>query len=219
MDRRTLIGGSAATAAAALLAAAPGPAPAAVPVPVVVFGDSFSEVSRDGFPNWVTQLANGDDITVVRNLAEGGATAATVGTNHFARQLRLWRAAGHPVGRRVIVFLGINDILHTDTFDASFAGYGRGLAELKAAGARLLLVEPLDLGRTPGYAGGPASAAVTARTRTWNRFVRGRGLPVVRLFDVFAPRLPDRSLFLNAIHLNRQGHAIVAGAVRAKLAP
>jgi lysophospholipase L1-like esterase len=218
MDRRALIGGGAATAAAALLATIAGPALAAA-MPVVVFGDSFSEVPRDGFPNWVTQLAQAGRIRVVRNFATGGATAATIGTNHFARQLRLWRAAGRPVGQRVIVFLGINDILHTDTFDASFAGYRRGLAELRAAGADLLLVEPLDLGETPGYVGGPASAAVTAKTRTWNRFVRGRGLPVVRLFDVFAPRLPDGRLFLNAIHLNRAGHAIVAGAVRAKLAP
>jgi lysophospholipase L1-like esterase len=216
MDRRTLIGGGAATAAAALLAATAGPALAAVPG-VVVFGDSFSEVPRDAFPNWVTQLAQAGRITVVRNFATGGATAATVGTNHFARQLGLWRAAGRPVGQRVIVFLGINDILHTATFDASFAGYRRGLAELRAAGANLLLVEPLDLGETPGYAGGPASAAVTARTRTWNRFVRGLGLPVVRLFDVFGPRLPDGRLFLNAIHLNRRGHAIVADAVRARL--
>jgi lysophospholipase L1-like esterase len=219
MDRRTLIGGGAATtAAAALLAATPGPALAAA-LDVVVFGDSYSQVPRAGFPNWVTQLEQAGRIRVVRNFAKSGATAATVGMNHFARQLRLWRAAGRPVGQRVIVFLGVNDILHTDTFDASYAGYRRGLAELRAAGANLLLVEPLDLGETPGYAGGPASATVTAKTRTWNRFVRGRGLPVVRLFDGFAPRLPDRSLFQDAIHLNQRGHAIVAGAVRAKLAP
>ena len=68
MDRRTLIGGGAATAAAALLAATAGPALAAVPG-VVVFGDSFSEVPRDGFPNWVTQLEQAGRIRVARNFA------------------------------------------------------------------------------------------------------------------------------------------------------
>jgi lysophospholipase L1-like esterase len=217
MDRRTLIGGGAATAAAAL-AATPRPALAAAATEVVVFGDSFSEVPRADFPNWVTQLVDAGRIRVVRNFARGGATAATVGMNHFARQLRLWRAAGRPVGQRVIVFLGVNDILHTDTFDASFAGYDKGLAELRAAGANLLLVESLDLGKTPGFAGDPDSAAVTRKTLAWDRFVRGRGLPVVRLFDVFKPRLPDGRLFQNAVHLNRAGNAIVADAVRARLA-
>ena len=53
MDRRTLIGGG--SAAAALLSTRPGYARAAA-VDVVVFGDSYSQVPRAGFPNWVTQL-------------------------------------------------------------------------------------------------------------------------------------------------------------------
>jgi lysophospholipase L1-like esterase len=153
-----------------------------------------------------------------RNFATSGATAAKVGTNHFARQLRLWREAGRPVAGRVIVFLGINDILNTDTFDASYTGYKRGIYELRTAGARLLLIEPLDLGKTPGYVGDADSAAITRKTVTWNTFVRGRGLPVVRLFDVFKPRLPNNALFHDDLHLDRDGHAIVAAAVRAKLA-
>ena len=98
MDRRTLIGG---TTAAALLAVTSGPALAAA-LPIVVFGDSFSQVPRANFPNWVTQLEQAGRVRVVRNFAKSGATAATIGTNHFARQLRLWRAAGRPVGQRVI---------------------------------------------------------------------------------------------------------------------
>ena len=153
-----------------------------------------------------------------RNFAKSGATAAKIGTNHFARQLRLWREAGRPLGDRVIVFLGTNDILHTDNFDLSYTGYKRGINELKTAGAKLLLVEPLDLGKTPDYAGDADSAAVTAKTVTWNNFVRGRGQPVVRLFDVFAPRLPNSSLFHDGLHPNRSGQGIIADAVRARLA-
>ena len=116
MDRRTLIG-TAAAAATALLAGGPA---AAAAVNVVVFGDSYSRVPRAGFPNWVTQLQTAGHVGTSRNFATSGATAAKVGTNHCARQLRLWREAGRPVGGRVIVFLGINDILNTDTFDASY---------------------------------------------------------------------------------------------------
>ena len=212
IDRRTLIG----TAAMAALVAGR-PAMAAT-VDIVVFGDSYSQVPRANFPNWVTQLQSAGVVGASRNFAKSGATAAKVGTNHFARQLRLWREAGRPVAGRVIVFLGINDILNTDTFDASYTGYKAGIAELRKAGAKLLLVEPLDLGKTPGYVGDADSAAVTRRTVTWNSFVRGRGLPVVRLFDVFKPRLPNGALFHDDLHLDRDGHAIVANAVRARLA-
>jgi lysophospholipase L1-like esterase len=214
MDRRTLIG-TAAAAATALLAGGPA---AAAAVNVVVFGDSYSRVPRAGFPNWVTQLQTAGHVGTSRNFATSGATAAKVGTNHFARQLRLWREAGRPVGGRVIVFLGINDILNTDTFDASYTGYKAGIAELRRAGARLLLIESLDLGKTPGYVGDSDSATITRRTVTWNSFVRGRGLPVVRLFDVFKPRLPNNALFHDDLHLDRDGQAIIADAVRAKLA-
>jgi lysophospholipase L1-like esterase len=119
----------------------------------------------------------------------------------------------------LIVFLGINDILQLDTLDASKTGYRKGLAELKAAGASLLQIEPLDLGKVPSFAGDQDSAAVTSNTRTWVRFLRNRSLPVVRLFDVFAPRLPNSSLFQDGLHLNREGNRIVANAVRSKLAP
>lgn len=212
MNRRTMIG----TAAMAALVAAAKPASAAA-VDVVVFGDSYSRVPRANFPNWVTQLQQAGHIGTSRNFANSGATAAKIGTNHFARQLRLWREAGRPVGDRVIVFLGINDILNTDTFDASYAGYKQGLYELRRAGGNLLLIEPLDLGKTPLFVGDEDSATVTSKTVTWNNFVRGRGLPVVRLFDVFKPRLPNASLFHDDLHPNREGQAIIADAVRPKL--
>ena len=122
MDRRALIGG--AVAAAASLAARPGPA-ARRPERGRVRRQLLAGPRAD-FPNWVTQLQDAGDVGPLRNFAKSGATAATIGTNHFARQLRLWREAGRPVGDRVIVFLGINDILKTDTFDASNAGSRRG---------------------------------------------------------------------------------------------
>lgn len=211
MNRRTLIG----TAAMAALLAA-GPAMAA-PVDVVVFGDSYSRVPRANFPNWVTQLQSSGHIGTSRNFANSGATAAKVGTNHFARQLRLWREAGRPVGDRVIVFLGINDIANLDGLEASYTGYKQGLNELRNAGAKLLLIEPLDVGKLPAFVGDDDSAALTSKTVTWNNFVRGRGLPVVRLYDVFRPRLPDPSLFHDDVHVDREGQAIIANAVRAKL--
>jgi lysophospholipase L1-like esterase len=216
MDRRTFIGAAATTAA--LLGGRARPALAAA-VDVVCFGDSYTQVPRGGFPNWVTQLQTAGDVNVVRNFAKSGATAARIGTNHFTRQLRLWREAGRPVGQRVIVFLGTNDILQFDTLDASKAGYRRGLAELRTAGADLLLIEPLNLGLVPRFAGDQDSAAVTSQTRAWVRFVRGRGLPVVRLFDVFQPLLPNAGLFDDDLHLNREGNVIVADAVRPLLAP
>jgi lysophospholipase L1-like esterase len=92
----------------------------------VVFGDSYSQVPRANFPNWVTQLQSAGVVGASRNFAKSGATAAKIGTNHFARQLRLWREAGRPIGHRVIIFLGTNDILNTDTFDASYTATGEG---------------------------------------------------------------------------------------------
>ena len=213
MNRRTMIG----TAAAMAAMVAGRPAMAAT-VDVVVFGDSYSQVPRANFPNWVTQLQSAGVVGASRNFAKSGATAAKVGTNHFARQLRLWREAGRPLGNRVIIFLGTNDILNRDTFDASYTGYKRGINELKTAGAKLLLVEPLDLGKVPDYAGDADSAAVTAKTVTWNNFVRSRGLTVVRLFDTFRTLLPNSSLFHDGLHPNRSGQGIIADAVRAKLA-
>ena len=53
---------------------------------------------------------------------------------------------------------------------------------------------------------------------TWNNFIRSRGLPVVRLFDVLKPLLPNSALFQDGIHPNKDGHAIIADAIRAKLA-
>lgn len=212
MDRRTMIGTA---AMAALFAGRPAVAAA---VNVVVFGDSYSRVPRANFPNWVTQLQSAGHIGTSRNFANSGATAAKVGTNHFARQLRLWREAGRPVGDRVIVFLGINDIANLDGLEASYTGYKRGLNELKTAGAKLLLIEPLDVGKLPAFAGDEDSAALTRKTVTWNNFVRGRGLPVVRLFDVFRPLLPNAALFHDDVHPDREGQGIIADAVRPKLA-
>ena len=171
MDRRTLIGGG--SAAAALVSTRSRSARAAA-VDVVVFGDSYSQVPRAGFPNWVTQLQTTHSIGRSDNFAKSGATAAKIGTNHLARQLRLWRQAGRPVGDWVIVFIGTNDILQTNSLTASKSAINAVVTELRAAGARLLLIEPLNVGKTPRFAGDQDSAAVTKKTKEWDRFLRSR---------------------------------------------
>ena len=214
MDRRTLIGGG--SAAAALVSTRSRSARAAA-VDVVVFGDSYSQVPRAGFPNWVTQLQTTHSIGRSDNFAKSGATAAKIGTNHLARQLRLWRQAGRPVGDWVIVFIGTNDILQTNSLTASKSAINAVVTELRAAGARLLLIEPLNVGKTPRFAGDQDLAAVTKKTKEWDRFLRSRGLPVVRLYDVFAPLLPNAALFHDDLHLTEGGHGFVANAVRPNL--
>ena len=49
-------------------------------------------------PKLGDQLQAAGEIGTSRSFAKSGATAAQIGTNHFARQLRLWRDAGRPLG-------------------------------------------------------------------------------------------------------------------------
>ena len=65
-----LLGGTA-------LAMAANPAGAA---DITVFGDSYSQVPRLAFPNWVTQLQDDGAVDDVNNFAKSGATAAKTNT-------------------------------------------------------------------------------------------------------------------------------------------
>jgi len=122
---------------------------------LTVFGDSYSVPVHGGAPTWVTQLKDERAVGNVRDFAKSGAVAAAQGTNTFARQIKLWSSAGHPLGDTV-VYLGYNDIDGTQSFNPSRSGFQSGINALVAAGAtsrgnRLFLVLPHDVGSTPEH--------------------------------------------------------------------
>src|SRR3954454_20518718 len=92
-----------------LLTAAAFAARAAAALELTVFGDSYSIPVHDGNRDWPTQLRAQGAVGTVHDFAKSGAIAASIGTNTSARQIRLWNAAGRPLGATV-VYLGYNDI-------------------------------------------------------------------------------------------------------------
>lgn len=207
---------------AALLGAAivlTGAAGAEAAPKITVFGDSYSQVPYYNYPNWVTQLKSNGTISGATNFARGGATAASIGSNTFASQISRWRAAGRPVGGYTVVFLGINDITrYRNSFTRSRAGYVSGIKALRDAGARLILVQPHDLGTAPLFEGSEADE-VTRATRTWNSFVRTTAASyraaTVDLFKALGNISQDR--YYNALHLGQTGQGQIARAIGAKL--
>jgi lysophospholipase L1-like esterase len=200
------------TLAAAVLTLAMGSSPAAADS-ATAFGDSFT-AGR----SWYGQLHLGDD-----NFAKGGAAAnpdfANVPTNTLARQLQRWRAAGKPTNDWVIVFIGINDIEEADeTFSASRSAYVQALKELRAAGAKLILVKAPDLGRTPKYAGTSRADDLTDKTVIWNKFVAKQAKAFnAGLVDLFS-KLSSRNLYgSDGFHPSDAGQKIIANAIGAKL--
>ena len=143
--------------------------PALAAPQLTVFGDSYSIPVHGGAPTWVTQLKNEGVVGNVHDFAKSGAVAANVGPNTFARQIRLWNSAGHPLGNTV-VYLGYNDIDGTQSLNPSRAGYQTGINALVNGGAtsggnRLYLVLPHDVGSTPEH-NGNASQRSFYRKRT-----------------------------------------------------
>jgi lysophospholipase L1-like esterase len=200
------------TLAAALVAILVESAAAAADT-ATAFGDSFT-AGR----SWYGQLHLGDD-----NFAKGGAAAnpdfANVPSNTLAKQLQRWRAAGKPTNDWVIVFMGINDIEEADeTFSASRAAYVKALKELRAAGAKLILVKAPDLGRTPKYAGTSQADDLTDRTVIWNKFVAQQAQAFnAGLVDLFS-KLSSHSLYgSDGFHPNDAGQKVIAKAIGAKL--
>jgi phospholipase/lecithinase/hemolysin len=208
-----LLGGTA-------LATAANPAGAA---DITVFGDSYSQVPRLKFPNWVTQLQQDDVVDDVDNFAKSGATAANVGTNTLLRQTKLWKNAGKPVNDYVVVFFGINDIRKFNDIAKSRSGYKSALQEFEKAGANLVLVQVPDLGRVPEFAGTGQSAKLTSKTNTWNKFVKQRADEfdgqLVNLFNIFpgSSQAFDPDLFQDELHPNEEGQGLIAAAIGAKL--
>src|SRR4051794_24703576 len=96
--------------------------PASAASPLTVLGDSYSIPVHDGTRDWPAQLRDRGAVGQVRDFAKSGAIAATVGANTFARQIRLWTAAGRPRGDTV-VYLGYNDIDGRQSLAPSQAGY------------------------------------------------------------------------------------------------
>jgi lysophospholipase L1-like esterase len=129
------------------------------------------------------------------------------------------RPIGNIVGAVVIVFIGINDIEEADdTFSASRSAYVKALKELRAAGAKLILVKAPDLGNTPKYAGKPEADDLTRKTVTWNKFVAQQAQSFnAGLVDLFN-KLASRSLYgQDGFHPNDAGQKVIASAIGAKL--
>ena len=204
--------GTALRALAFLAAAAPmlavGPAPAgaaeaAAAAPAIgtlrVFGDSYSDPDREAFNDWAEQLLAEGRVTALKSYAKSGATAATVGTNTFARQIRLFKADAVRFRPKdvTVVFLGLNDILEfNQTFGPSRSGYTAGVGALLNAGAtrngaRLFFVKVPDVGATPAFnANASKRSLYRQKTIVWDKFVTKRaeeigGVGVIDLLALF----------------------------------
>src|SRR3954467_176313 len=119
---------------AALASAALGgkPSPARAAPQLTVFGDSYSIPVRDGVRDWPLLLHQQGVVGRVNDFAEFGASAATLHTRNFAKEIRDWDHAGKPLGLTV-VYLGYNDI--GGDLAKARAGYQTGIDALIAAGA------------------------------------------------------------------------------------
>ena len=226
----------------ALLLAA-GPAAAAAAAGLTVFGDSYSIPVHHGVTTWVAQLRDQGVVGPVRDFARSGASAASIGGDTFAAQVRRWRAAGRPLGDTV-VFLGGNDV--GGDLGRAQAGYQAGVNALVAGGAtaganRLLLVLFPDVGAAPAFNRDPARrAAFRDQTRRLDAFIRsvaGRAhATVVDLFSVVDgvlahpraegftnvttadhARSATTALYDDPVHFGRHGQAIIARTIRARL--
>src|SRR4051812_11285268 len=88
-----------------------------------VFGDSYSDPSREAFDDWVEQLAKRGEVNSVKSYARSGATAAPTNTapnqknNTFAKQIATFKKDHVTFGTNdaVVVFFGLNDIVQQNT--------------------------------------------------------------------------------------------------------
>jgi phospholipase/lecithinase/hemolysin len=220
--------------------------PALAAPQLTVFGDSYSVPIHGGAPTWVTQLKNEHVVGTVHDFAKSGAVTADQGTNTFARQIRLWNAAHHPLGDTV-VYLGYNDINGKQSFNPSRTGFQNAINALVAAGAtrggnHLYIILPHDVGSTPEHnINASQRSFYRQRTIQWNNFLRSvANQKNVVVFDVFATidqviknpgsfgftnvKTPDHkhsgstALYDSLFHFGQHGQAIIAGKVRERLA-
>jgi phospholipase/lecithinase/hemolysin len=174
-----------------------------------VFGDSYSDPGREVFNDWAEQLLAEGRVAALKSYAKSGALAATVGTNTFARQVRLLKRDAPAFGPKdvTVVFLGMNDILEFDqTFGPSRSGYTAGVAGLLNAGARrngarLFFVKVPDVGATPAFNGDPSKRSVyRQKTVIWDKFVAKHaadvgGVGVIDLLALFDKVIANPSAY------------------------
>jgi hypothetical protein len=209
---------------------------------LTTFGDSYTQTKWYTVTTWAEQLRRAGAVSGLANYAKAGATAggANNGRATFDGQLDEWQRGGGRLTRRTVVYFGYNDVNRRLDLAASGRAYAAGVdrlirARANADGRRVLLALIHDWSRNP--TGFPSQRA---RVDTWNRTVRNvaraRGLRVVDLFTkinaVFrSPRsfnitnvtTPSRTnlghLYFDGAHFGVRGQGIIAGTVRAALAP
>jgi lysophospholipase L1-like esterase len=177
-DRRGLLRLALGLAAGAAGTGVAGTAEAAIGK-ALLFGDSYTMLGRAGFPNWAEQLRARGVVNGIESYAKSGATAADIGSNTFARQIRLWQQANRGLrpGNVVVVYFGYNDIIQFSSNTASRAGYRAGIDALVRGGAtsngvRLFLVQPHDVGSMPRFNSSSSSRATfRSRTIAWNSYI------------------------------------------------
>jgi lysophospholipase L1-like esterase len=178
------------------------------------FGDSFTEPGTSWF--YVLGLAG-------NNFARSGAVCnpnfTTLKARRLSTQVQRWKEAGKPTNDWAIVFMGFNDIqAATDTFGPSRTGYRKALDQLRAAGAKLILVTAPDLGRMPRYVGTPEAAAMTSKTKTWNSFVKSMATTYsAGLADLFSKLADPQLIGPDGLHPNVRGQQVIADAIGAAL--
>jgi GDSL-like Lipase/Acylhydrolase family len=231
--------------AASTLCGVAAASPASAAPPLTVLGDSYSIPVHDGTRDWPAQLRDRGAVGPVHDFAKSGAIAATIGANTFARQVRLWTAAGRPRGDTV-VYLGYNDIDGRQSLAPSQAGYRAGVDALVRGGAtspgnRLFLVLSHDVGGTPLHNRSATERTFYRdRTRQWDGFVRsvaaGAHATVIDVFSRIDGVLADpgaagftnvttadrarsgtTALYRDLFHFGLHGETILAETIGARL--
>lgn len=171
---------------------------------LTVFGDSYSEFNRKKFANWAEQLRNEGDVEQLVGPPRGqsgsfpkaGATAETVGTNHFKRQYNLWSRSSPTFAANdlTVAYLGHNDIEDSTNLAKAKADYLFYVKKIISKGAtngqqHLFLATTHDWGRNPAQGGDPGGA-LRARSLEWRDAViataNGRkNVVVVDMFTAF----------------------------------
>ena len=163
---------------------------------LLVFGDSYSRLTRKAWHNWAEQLrydltnpaSTKTLVSLLPGYAVSGATAGTYlgSTNNFASQVTRWRGAALKFVNRdlTVVYLGYNDIkLSLDKggndLSKAMADYGIALdriivAQAVAGTRRIFLVMPHDWGRSPRYVANGQSGIMRQRTLVWNAYLANR---------------------------------------------
>jgi phospholipase/lecithinase/hemolysin len=152
---------------------------------LTLFGDSYTALGRTTrFLNWAEQLKAEGDVATLASFAKSGATAATVGTNHFKKQFNAFAKtnATFDADDVTVVYLGYNDVNKKDI--AAFADLSKSKADytlyvnrlinkgVNKNGAQLLLAAGHNWQRNPAQ-GATDTGPFKDRTLQWRSFVSG----------------------------------------------